>query len=495
MRTADPSVVVVGGGVTGLLVAGLLSSSDTPVVLVEAGTRLGGQVHTMAHRGNVLDVGAEAIHLASPDVRELIDSLGLAPSMVRARQGPSLVATGRGLRPLPAGVTPGGPTRLGPVLRSGLLSIPASARAALEPAFARYGPPLRPGADMAVGRFVRSRFGAAAAAALVDPLLGNLHAGDVNQLSLRACAPALLPAAQQRRSMVGGALGWARRPATPSAGFASWPRGMTELIEALSRKARDRGARILTGEMVTAVHRDDAGGYLVHLANPEQTAHPERVAAERTLPAAQVLLAVPAHEARRLLQPLSPQASQALSYAPAASVASIVLGFPRTSALPTPFRGANGVLIASDQQRTIKAVTFLATKWPHLADSAEVLVRLSAGRYGGLDIGPFNDDELAAASVRDFAELTGLRADPTSVLVVRWPRAMPQQLVGHRERIDRARAVLQVDAPGVHLAGAGHDGVGLAACVTSAKDAARRVRAARRRQAPRAPAAASLSRP
>ena len=53
----------------------------------------------------------------------------------------------------------------------------------------------------------------------------------------------------------------------------------------------------------------------------------------------------------------------------------------------------------------------------------------------------------------------------------RWPRALPQLEVGHLGRIAMARSLLS-RRPGVVLAGASCDGIGVAACITSGNQAA-----------------------
>jgi oxygen-dependent protoporphyrinogen oxidase len=100
---------------------------------------------------------------------------------------------------------------------------------------------------------------------------------------------------------------------------------------------------------------------------------------------------------------------------------------------------------------------------------------MSAGRLGGPDLSVFDDDELAATLHADLAEATGLRAPPLDVHVERWPSAMAQLEVGHTERMATVRSALDA-FPGLALAGAPFDGVGLAACITSGQRAAASLR-------------------
>jgi oxygen-dependent protoporphyrinogen oxidase len=52
--------------------------------------------------------------------------------------------------------------------------------------------------------------------------------------------------------------------------------------------------------------------------------------------------------------------------------------------------------------------------------------------------------------------------------VQRWIGGLPQYTVGHLDRVARIRAALP---PGIAVAGAAYDGVGIPACVASAEKA------------------------
>jgi protoporphyrinogen/coproporphyrinogen III oxidase len=58
--------------------------------------------------------------------------------------------------------------------------------------------------------------------------------------------------------------------------------------------------------------------------------------------------------------------------------------------------------------------------------------------------------------------------------VTRWGGALPQYTVGHLDRVQRIRAAVAAE-PGLAVAGAAYDGVGIPACVATAKVAAQQV--------------------
>lgn len=117
-----PRVAVIGGGVTGLVAARHLALAGVDVAVFEATDRWGGELRTIRVDGLPIDVGAEALHLGAPAGVDLLTDLDLTDRIVRATPAPTwLYGQGR-LRALPAAFGPAGPTRLWPLVRSGILS-------------------------------------------------------------------------------------------------------------------------------------------------------------------------------------------------------------------------------------------------------------------------------------------------------------------------------------------------------------------------------------
>ena len=60
---------------------------------------------------------------------------------------------------------------------------------------------------------------------------------------------------------------------------------------------------------------------------------------------------------------------------------------------------------------------------------------------------------------------------PVASYVQRWGGGLPQYAVGHRDLVERVRADV-ARQPGLALAGAAYDGLGIPACIATAKAAA-----------------------
>ena len=411
-------------------------------------------MHTTWFDGLPVDVGAEAL-VESPATTALLAELRLVDTSIAPRPGATWLATPRGLRRLPAGVGPAGPSRLRPVVSSGILSVRGVCRAALEPLNARRH---RGAADISVGEFVTDRFGAEVAERIVDPLLGGIASGDIDRLSLRACAPQLAPLLDSGRSVAVRALTQRSRP-TAGPRLVTWARGLSTLPMALMDGV-DLDLRL--GDRATTVTRSPGGRYAVRLASGAPLA------------ADAVVLAVSSAVAAPLLQELAPSAGQALSGARFATVATVVAAFPRSAVLAGSALEGTGLMVPSSTGRLLKAATFLSTKWPHLASSELFLVRLSAGRVGATTVDSLSDDELVSVLGGDLADLTGFDTPPERTVVHRWRETVAQHELGHPERVRAAREAL-AEHPGLVLAGASYDGGGVAGCLRSGEAAARAV--------------------
>lgn len=445
-------VGIVGGGISGLTTAMHLADAGAEVTVLEADERVGGQIHSRSLSGHDLDVGAEALHTAAPEVPALLGRLQLEGEVVEARGGATWLAGPRGLRALPEGVGPAGPTRIWPVATSGILSPAGLLRAALEPLM----PDSRPEGDTAVGDYLAGRFGHEVSERLVDPLLGNLHAGDIHRLSMRAATPMLDRAARRHRSLVLGRRGTG---GGPPLSFVTVQGGLRRITEAL---AADDRITVRRSSPVERVERRP-GGYRLHGPAGEAT----EVDA--------VVLAVPAAVAARLTAPLDPVAGELLSGIVTASVATVVVGYRRDDIARHERFAGTGLLLPSSSEHLLKAATFLSSKWPHLATAEPFLVRLSAGRAGDDRLGQLDDAELLTRLQADLADVTGLDASPVTApatsLLQRWDHTMPQLEVGHTERITEVRRRL-ADGHRIALAGAPYDGIGISSCLRSARAAA-----------------------
>lgn len=455
-------LIVVGGGVAGVSAAWHAvhdGPSGTEVVLLDAETRLGGKIRTEVVDGEPFDVGADAWLSIHPWFRDWVERLGLGDRIVAARTSDVVLWIDGRLRKLPPGTVLGFPTAILPLLRSGVLSRRGLARAAMEPLLPRRDDP---DADVGLGRFVARRFGHEVADRLVDPLLSGVYAGDANLLSLHAAARPVADAAADRGSLL---LALRRRrtkaatvafgqPVAGQPGFRTVRGGLGSVVDR-AVEGLGPGAQVRTSAAATRLSRD-GDGWRVHLDDGTE------VVGDR------VILATPGPVTAGLLRDVSPRAVEELGDIRYACAVVIAMSFPSGTTLPA----GSGMLVPRTEGRFLKAATWSSQKWPHVAERDGVHLRCSAGRIDDATALDLDDDEVVARALEDLRDAVGLTTAPTFTRVVRWRDALPQYEVGHLDRVARIRAALAEDAPGLAVAGAAYDGVGLPACTKSGLDAA-----------------------
>jgi oxygen-dependent protoporphyrinogen oxidase len=237
--------------------------------------------------------------------------------------------------------------------------------------------------------------------------------------------------------------------------FAAIDGGLSRLVTAAGVAS---GARLRRGLPVRGLTRTPRGWRL--LLGP--------VPAPQTDDVDAVVLAVPGRPAARLLAGVEPDAAAPVGALGYASVALVAWALP--SGTPVPER--SGFLVPPSAGTLVKAATFVTSKWPHPARDVPVVVRASLGRAGEEERLQRDDAVLAAQAHAELGQLLGTPLPvPVASWVQRWGGALPQYAPGHLERVAAARAAL-ADRPGIALAGAAYDGVGIPACVASGETAA-----------------------
>ncbi len=290
---------------------------------------------------------------------------------------------------------------------------------------------------------------------LVDPLIGGVYAGRADELSLDAVVPPLAAAFHEGRRI-------APPESAANAGpvFAGVRGGVGRLA---GRGGTASGAEIRIRVTVREIARTSGGWRLV----TGSAAAPEAILADA------VVLAVPACVAARLLADVVPMAAGELATIEHASVAIVTLVLS-ASAVRRPLRGS-GFLVPAVDRRLIKAVTYSSAKWDWTdrAAGGGLVLRASVGRFGETAELAHDDAELTrkAPCGPDLERATGLRDEPLGSAVTRWGGALPQYAVGHLERVARVRAAV-ASVPGLAVCGAAYDGIGIAACIASARRAA-----------------------
>jgi oxygen-dependent protoporphyrinogen oxidase len=458
---ARPRVAVVGAGIAGLAAAQHLLGRrpDLEVVVLEGADRVGGKLLRGEVAGVQVDLGAESLLARRPEAIDLVRAAGLGDDLVHPHATTASIWSRGSLRPMPPTVF-GIPSDIAAADDARILSPRGVLR--LRASLLDRRRLREPGSpDVSVGDLVSRAVGTEVLDRLVEPLLGGVYAGHARELSLRAAAPQIAALAEEGGSLVAAA---ARRRGSDSAAgpvFAGVVGGVARLPEALASALPD--VRLHTPVRRIAPLAD---GYALELGS---------AAAPSRLTVGAVLLATPAAPTARLLAELAPHAAAELRQVEHASMAVVSLAVP-SETFAQPLAGS-GFLVPPVDGRTVKAATWSSSKWAWIGEAAgpdTVILRASLGRHREEAVLQRDDAELVDLAVADLRAAVGMHGPLLDAVVTRWGGALPQYSVGHAERMSRVRAAV-ADVDALEVCGAAYEGLGVAACVAGAQQAADRL--------------------
>ena len=469
-----PSVVIVGAGITGLAAAWELSGAeagpgaDGPrIELIEANDQVGGTLITTTFAGRTIDLGPDGFLARRPEVTALVDEIGWRDRLEAIdASGASIFLRGR-LDEIPPGLALGVPTSSKSLRRVRGLTWRARLAARRDEVW-----PTRLAVrdDMSIGEILRMKLGRELTYQFIEPMVGGIQAGRVDDLSAKSVSPSLLDAARRGGSLMKALRPKEPAPATPVApatpSFYTLRDGVGALPVEIARQLEARGVVLRRGTTVRALRRMTTGDYAWEVDTDTTTT-----------PADAVILAVPAPVAGQLLGRFD-SALESLSRVRSAGAAIVTFALAREHV--SLIEHGTGVLVplatawSEGGTMMVTAITLLDRKWPHLRRDDDVILRAHVGRIDDERWQHMNDDELSARVAREVRLLLGRFDEPYDALVQRWPAGLPQYDVGHDELVERAKAASA--ALGVALCGNAYDGVGIPASIGSGRRGARAVR-------------------
>lgn len=463
------TIVVIGGGITGLAAARRLHRLEpqAQVHLLEASSRLGGVLQTRDAAGFLIEEAADGFLTNPAAAVDLCRGLGLGDSLISPNEaGRQAMVVHRGrLQSIPAGFTVMAPSRLSPLLRTPVLSVRGKLRAAAECCIPRR----RCDSDESIGSFVRRRFGRELLDRLVQPLISGIYTGEIDRLSLQATMPRLRQMEAQHGSLLRAMLKQRRQGAVDASRgarygqFASLRGGMGTLIAAL---AASLPAESLQCDSPAERIAPASSGRQWRVCTGGR--QPRRLAADA------VIVAAPAHRAATLLADADPELAADLREIDYASCAIASLGY-RLDQIGRRLDGF-GFVVPLVEGRRILSCSFASVKYPGRAPAGALLMRVFMGGVCQSDLLQLADDQLLELAHRDVAPLLNIRGGPFMQHIVRHARVMPQYHVGHCQRVARIEQAVARRGT-LAVAGSAFRGVGVPACIRDGEAAAEQIHA------------------
>ncbi|MEN8113426.1 MAG: protoporphyrinogen oxidase [Actinomycetota bacterium] len=417
-------VVVVGGGLSGLLVGAELKRRGLNPRVLEGRNRSGGVASTVREDHFLLEPAAGSILLPHPDLSPIFDAAGVPFIPARDEARMRFVFDRETLFEVPESPK---------FLLTGLASWPAKFRAAREPWVRTPAPD---GEESLLDFFTR-RFGVGVGTLGANLMAHGVFAGDPSSLSIQAAFPKLPGFEAAAGSVIKGGLRSrkARPKGTPRPSVHVPRDGMADVADKLAGYIGDR---YLTNSPVHAVTRD-GDRWKVEWAGGAESAD------------AVVVALAPADAAQIVPDPLT----DLLAGRIVAQVVVVGLGGPAGSfGLPSGF----GALTGPESGIRALGILFESQYAPGRAPEGH---HLAKGIYGGAadpEITQRSDDEIAEVMREELSRIVGKNVEPSWTRVLR--SSIPQYPIGHASWMDRVDDLL-ADLPGLHLAGWGYRGIGI----------------------------------
>jgi len=448
-----PLTVVVGAGISGLTCAYALQKTGHGVLLLEAGSRPGGAIQSVAEDGYIFELGPQSFS-RTPVFDQLCEALDLQGQLIEApHASPRFVLVDGKLVAVPMSPSD--------FLASGLLSW--KTKFAILTEVLRTTRP--PQADESIAAFTRRKFSAELLDRLVGPFVSGIYAGDSEQISLRAAFPKIHQAEQSAGSVVRGMFRNARatKPAStvnrqrrrPS--LISFRTGNEALISALADKL---GGNLRCNVAVSSIGKTEQGfaiqaksGGAVHCQS--------------------LIIATPTGVTASLLADLTPEAAISLreiSYAPVAVVSLVY----RREQIGHPLAGFGFLVPRSASIRTLGTV-WNSSQFPGRAPINQVLLTSFIGGASDAPALDLSDEALSATVHREVSAILGINGQPVKKRVTAHQSAIPQYNLGHAERLKKIREAT-ARVPGLWLTGNYLQAPAVGSCIEYALSVAEQVR-------------------
>lgn len=463
-------LVVIGGGITGLSAAYEIQKAkergaDVDYILVEKDDRLGGKIYTQKKDGYILEAGPDCFLADKPWVAQMADKLGIGDRIMPSNEASKItyVYADKKLQRLPDGLMGLVPTKLVPFALSPLISWPGKIRMAMD----LFIPKKTTDDDETLGSFVTRRLGKEALDKIAEPLIGGIHAGDPDQMSLKASFPRFIQMEQKYGSLLKAMLAGKKnapkpRPAEPGKPkktfFMTFIEGMGELTDAIAAELDN--SKVLTGKTVSKIEKNEKGGYTVFIEGIEP------------VEADAVIMTAPAHEAAEIVRDFDTELYSNLAAIPQATSATVNLAFRRSDVKGT--LEAFGFIVPLSEKRKIKAGTYSSTKWNYRTPGNEyVLMRAFVGGAKNQELVYQSDEDMLKMVLGELKDIVGITAEPVLYNINRWIKGMPQYTIGHLQRVDHIEARAAAN-PGLYVVGGSYRGVGVGDCINVGSQAAKK---------------------
>jgi oxygen-dependent protoporphyrinogen oxidase len=445
----NPSVVIIGGGISGLATAWWLHKASFNITVLEEAQHVGGTMRTLRQNGWLVETGPNSALETTPLFKTLFADIGIDKELQYANEAGDrrYILRNGTLHPLP--MTPPA------FFKSRLWSMRGKLRLLREP-FVGRAPH-----EETVAAFVERRLGREFLDYAINPFVAGVYAGNPEQLSVRAAFPKLYALEEKYGGLIKGQLQGARErkrraeKAKDRAKMFSFNNGMQTLPDAI---AHALAAKIMTGVAIDAITPMNSRGKMRFAVSGLRDGHPFRSEADV------VLTAIPSFAAAKIVAPLDRTLAEALGNIYYPPVVEVSLGF-KASAIERPLDGF-GYLIPAKEQRRILGTLWSSALFPGRSPADHTLLTTFVGGSRQPELTTEEDGKLVETVVDELSSIMGVKGKPVYEKLTRWPKAIPQYTIGHLSLMTNV-AAFERRFPGLFLSGNFRGGISVGDCIMS----------------------------
>jgi protoporphyrinogen/coproporphyrinogen III oxidase len=459
-------IVIVGGGISGLSAAHRIvelsreNNLDLELILLEAGQRAGGVIHTIEKDGCLIELGPDSFITTKPWALDLSKRLGLSGELIGTQEGKrrSFVLMNRRLVPLPEGFHMLAPGSIKSFLMTPLFSWYGKARMLMDLVI-----PKKSINDESLASFVRRRLGVEAFERAAQPMIGGVYTADPETLSLRATMPQFIEMEEKYGSVIKGIYSAQRQNTKEKKDggarysmFLSFKKGLNTLIEAILEKLPKSSVHL--NQKAEGIERTEKGFNVITQSGVEK--------------ADGVIITTPSYITGKLLEHMDPGLAQDLRKIEYASSA-IVISVYKREYIADKMDGF-GFVVPSSENSSLLACSYSSVKFAGRAPEGLVILRSFVG--GALDpaVLELEDREITQIVEQELSTTLRITGGPEFSILQRYPNAMPQYKIGHLDTVQRIEKGVK-ELPGLEIAGIAYRGVGIPDCVHSGEMAAEEI--------------------
>ncbi len=480
----QPRWLIVGAGLSGLALAFELKCLQAKIdlTIIESANRAGGKIWTEEQEGFRFEWGPNGFLDSKPSTIDLCKKLGIDGALIPASEGARkyrYVHWRDTIQVLP--------NSLFSFLNSPLLSWRSKWRLLTE----KYRHSVATSNDESVYEFAVRRTNKEIADLFADLMVTGIHAGDPKQLSVKAAFPRLYRWEKDFGSVMRGMnmnrqlrRKEARRQQTKLEPVRMWsfPTGLRFLVDQLTEKL---ASSIQFGQIIQKIEKISPSAVAMKDSNSANYSDTEKKQPAPENPTYRVefsdgreqffdgvVLTCPSYIQADLLLSLDLELAKKLQEIVYNAIVVVVTGYDRGS-IGSSFDGF-GFISPQAQGGNILGTQWCSSIFTDRAPSGCVLYRTLCGGVARPEIIEWSDEKLLETVHQELARLMQIKEKPRFARIIRWPKAIPQYLLGHTQRNQQIQNLLKRHH-NFYLSGNAFQGVAMNDCTENALTLAKQI--------------------